>query len=236
MLVTIASTAAHSTTGRLRVMSAARGKSEGSSAGSSGCATAANVTPATAPAALITALSVTSWRRSWPRLAPRAARRASSRRRVVARASCRPPTFAVAVAKSKPTVVSRRRMAGRTSAVIASIAGVTVTSEAASLPNIATAANPGSGAVRARAVASVVACCGVTPGFRRAIAPKIWIRRTLLAPNTPPTGMGSQARVSRSGKAKSCGMTPITVTGWSSTRTTFPIALSRPPNHSLHNP
>ena len=80
--------------------------------------------------------------------------------------------LAVTAISNKPTAANSSRIAARTSAVIASIAGVTVMSDGAVLPNIATAVMPGSGADRAREVASADACCGVAPGANRASTPK----------------------------------------------------------------
>ena len=89
--------------------------------------------------------------------APIAARIAISRRRVAARASCRLATFAVAVTRSSATAASSTTSAGLTSAVIMAMAGDARTSAGPLPPNIATAARPGSGALRTRAVPSAEA-------------------------------------------------------------------------------
>ena len=65
------------------------------------------------------------------------------------------------------------RMAGRTSAIATSRAGVAVIVGGSALPNSASAVVPGSRAARARAVPSAATCAAVTPGRMRAMAPKI---------------------------------------------------------------
>src|SRR6266852_1267391 len=69
--------------------------------------------------------------------APMAARTAISRRRVVARASWRLATLAVAVISKRATAASSTRMAGRTSAVIACSSGTADTSTGPTAPNSA---------------------------------------------------------------------------------------------------
>ena len=76
----------------------------------------------------------------------------------------------MAVASSSSTAASSSDIAGLTSAVIASTADVIAISGGAALPKRLTAASPGSGAVRARAVASAAAWANVTPGLSLASA------------------------------------------------------------------
>ena len=180
-------------------------------------------------------LSTTSWRVSRAVPAPMAARIAISRRRALASASRTLATFAVAVISRSATAASSTRRAGRTSAVICSIAGTARISARPLPPNSATAVMPGSGALLARAVPSALACSGVAPGRSRASAEKIDICSTLPS-YTGGGAHGVHARVSRSGNANAFGMTPTTVIGFPSTRTTRPIAASGPPNRSCERP
>ena len=134
------------------------------------------------------------------------------------------------------TAANRTTNAGLTSAVIISIAGTALMTAGPLPPNIATAARPGSGALRAREVPSAAACAGVTVGRKRASAEKIVTRWAPCSPSTAGTAHGVHARVSRSGNANSGGMTPTTVNGLPPTCTTLPTAASRPPNCSCHKP
>jgi hypothetical protein len=73
------------------------------------------------------------------------------------------------------------------------------------LPKIANAAMPPSGACRARAVPSAIACAAVAPGVSAAMALNI---------ETPPGGVirdGTIASVCRSGNATESGRMPTTV-------------------------
>ena len=65
------------------------------------------------------------------------------------------------------------RMAGRTSAIATSSAGIAVMVGGSALPNSASAVVPGSRPALARAVPSAATCAAVTPGRIRAMAPNI---------------------------------------------------------------
>ena len=83
-----------------------------------------------------------------------------------------------------------------------------------SVPNTAMPTRPRSGAVRPRAVPSAAACSGVAPGRRRPMPANMDSERLLgFSLSTGRIANGSHARVSRSGNAKSRGMTATTSCG-----------------------
>ena len=93
------------------------------------CSSDASSSPAAPPVRPSIRLSTSSWRIARPPSAPSAARIAISRRRVVARASCRLATFAVAASSSSPTAASSTMSGRRTSAVTAACMGEAVTAD-----------------------------------------------------------------------------------------------------------
>ena len=139
------------------VTASSRGKPAGSSRGSNRRSPAASAKPAVPPPSPTIAFSTSNCLTMRRCPAPMAARTAISRRRVVARASCKLATLAVAVISRRATAASRTRTAGRTSAVIASSSGTAETLIGPTAPNSALATTPISGALRARKVASAAA-------------------------------------------------------------------------------
>ena len=91
-------------------------------------------------------------------------------RLLVARASCRLATFAVAVASSNPTAANSTISGNRTSAVRAAVTGSAAISIGPVLPNTAWVVMPVSAASRPRAVPSAAACAALVPGRSVAIA------------------------------------------------------------------
>ena len=153
-----------------------------------------------------------------PPAAPSAARIAISRRRVVARASCRLATFAVAASSSSPTAASSTISGRRTSAVTAACMGVAVTPTAPLFPKMAVVVIAVSGTSRPRDVPSAAAWDGVESGRTAAIALNIDSE----LPATGGTRNGSQARMVRSGNAAASARTPTTVCAWPSSCTARP--------------
>ena len=174
-------------------------------------APAASASPAAPPHSPTIALSISNCLTMRRCPAPMAARTAISRRRTVARASWRLATLAVAVISRRATAASSTRIAGLTSAVIACSSGTADTSIGPAAPNSALAATPMSGALRARDVASAAACSGVAPARKRAIARKITPTRAPLFAHHRRYAPRRPRRVSRSGNAKSRGITPTIV-------------------------